>query len=87
MTREGGPGLTRSDLLVINKIDLAPYVGASLDQMEQDAQTVRGGRPFVFTNMKDSSGLSTILAWVHAQLANPTLRRTLTTGGLVGLYA
>src|SRR2546423_662876 len=51
--RKGGPGITRSDLLVINKIDLAPYVGASLEVMERDARKMRGQRPFIFTNMKD----------------------------------
>ena len=50
---KGGPGITRSDLLVINKIDLAPYVGASLEVMERDAKRMRGARPFVFTNLQD----------------------------------
>src|SRR5918996_5491547 len=58
--RKGGPGITRSDLLVINKIDLAPYVGASLEVMERDARKMRGDRPFVFTNMKSGEGLSAI---------------------------
>ena len=53
---KGGPGITRSDLLVINKIDLAPYVGASLDVMERDAKRMRGARPFVFSNLRDRAG-------------------------------
>ena len=62
--RKGGPGITRSDLLVINKIDLAPYVGASLDVMERDARRMRGERPFVFTNLKAAQGLSEIADFV-----------------------
>jgi len=62
--RKGGPGITRSDLLVINKIDLAPYVGASLDVMENDAKRMRGERPFVFTNLKERHGLDEIVAFV-----------------------
>ncbi len=62
--RKGGPGITRSDLLVINKIDLAPHVGASLEIMERDARKMRGERPFVFTNMKTGEGLSVIRAFV-----------------------
>lgn len=58
--RKGGPGITRSDLLVINKIDLAPYVGASLEVMDQDARKMRGERPFVFTNLKTKHGLKAI---------------------------
>lgn len=58
--RKGGPGITRSDLLVINKIDLAPYVGASLDVMERDAKRMRGERPFVFTNLKTGEGLESV---------------------------
>ncbi len=58
--RKGGPGITRSDLLVINKIDLAPYVGASLDVMDSDAKKMRGNRPFVFTNLKTGIGLKDI---------------------------
>jgi urease accessory protein len=54
---KGGPGITRSDLLVINKIDLAPHVGASLEVMERDAKRMRGERPFVFTNLRDGQGL------------------------------
>jgi urease accessory protein len=54
--RKGGPGITKSDLLVINKIDLAPYVGASLDIMDRDAKKMRGEKPFTFTNLKDGIG-------------------------------
>jgi len=59
--RKGGPGITRSDLLVINKIDLAPYVGASLEVMERDARRMRGDRPFVFTNLKTGQGLAQVV--------------------------
>ncbi len=62
--RKGGPGITKSDLLVINKIDLAPYVGASLEVMERDARKMRGTKPFVFTNLKDSQGAADIAAFV-----------------------
>jgi urease accessory protein len=58
--RKGGPGITRSDLLVINKIDLAPYVGASLQVMDHDARKMRGERPFVFTNLKTKEGLNAV---------------------------
>jgi urease accessory protein len=62
--RKGGPGITRSDLLVINKIDLAPYVGASLEVMDRDAKKMRGERPFVFTNLKTGVGLEAIEAFI-----------------------
>lgn len=62
--RKGGPGITKSDLLVINKIDLAPYVGASLEVMEHDARKMRGDRPFVFTNLKTGEGLTTIREFI-----------------------
>lgn len=62
--RKGGPGITRSDLLVINKIDLAPYVGASLTVMESDSKRMRGERPFVFSNLKEKLGLSTIIDFI-----------------------
>ena len=65
--RKGGPGITKSDLLVINKIDLAPYVGASLEVMERDAKKMRGDRPFVFTNLKDATGLDTIIDFVERE--------------------
>jgi urease accessory protein len=63
--RKGGPGVIRSDLLVINKIDLAPYVGASLEVMEEDSVRVRGGRPFLFTNLITNEGLDRVLAWIR----------------------
>ena len=63
--RKGGPGITRSDLLVINKIDLAPHVGADLGVMERDARTMRGQRPFVFTNMKTGEGVATVRAFIE----------------------
>ena len=66
--RKGGPGVTRSDLLVINKIDLAPYVGASLEVMARDAKTVRGDRPFVFTNLKSGDGVTQVIAWIEREL-------------------
>lgn len=62
--RKGGPGITRSDLLVINKIDLAPYVGASLEVMEQDTQRMRPIKPYVFTNLKESQGLDFIINFI-----------------------
>jgi urease accessory protein len=66
--RKGGPGVTRSDLLVINKIDLAPHVGASLDVMARDSKTMRGERPFVFTNLKRGDGLQDVVAWIRHDL-------------------
>jgi urease accessory protein len=66
--RKGGPGIMRSDLLVINKIDLAPLVGASLEVMDRDAKTMRGERPTVFSNLKDGTGLNKIVAWIEAHL-------------------
>ena len=69
--RKGGPGITRSDLLVINKIDLAPFVGASLEVMDRDAQRMRGARPFVFTNIRAGTGVAEIARFVVA------------TGGLI----
>ncbi len=65
--RKGGPGITRSDLLVINKIDLAPYVGASLEVMARDAKLMRKERPFVFTNMKTGEGVEEIIAFIEAR--------------------
>jgi urease accessory protein len=65
--RKGGPGITKSDLLVINKVDLAPHVGASLEVMDRDARKMRGDRPFVFTNMKQQQGLDTIVAFIEKQ--------------------
>jgi urease accessory protein len=66
--RKGGPGITRSDLLVINKIDLAPHVGADLGVMERDARRMRGGRPFVFTNLRTGEGVDAILSWLRREL-------------------
>ena len=63
--RKGGPGITKSDLLVINKIDLAPYVGASLEVMDSDARRMRGDRPFVFTNLKTGHGLPVIAEFIE----------------------
>ena len=63
--RKGGPGITRSDLLVINKIDLAPMVGASLEVMDRDAKKMRASRPFVFTNMRSGQGLDAVVAFVE----------------------
>jgi len=63
--RKGGPGITRSDLLIINKTDLAPYVGANLDIMERDARKQRGERPFVFTNLKTRQGLDTVVRFIE----------------------
>jgi urease accessory protein len=66
--RKGGPGVTRSDLLVINKTDLAPHVGADLGVMARDARTMRGERPFVFTNLKSGEGLSDVISWIKREL-------------------
>jgi urease accessory protein len=63
--RKGGPGITRSDLLVINKIDLAPHVGASLDVMESDTKRMRGGKPYVFTNLRAGVGAETVAKFVE----------------------
>jgi urease accessory protein len=65
--RKGGPGITKSDLLVINKIDLAPYVGASLEIMENDARKMRNGRPFVMCNLKECSGLAEIVRFIERE--------------------
>ena len=68
--RKGGPGITRSDLLVINKIDLAPLVGADLSVMEHDTQRMRGDRPWCFTNLKNGVGLDQVVGFVLQQLPN-----------------
>jgi len=73
--RKGGPGITKSDLLVINKIDLAPMVGASLEVMQRDAAKMRGERPFVFSNLKTGQGLPEIIAFVEREgMLDPTTR-------------
>lgn len=74
--RKGGPGIIRSDLLVINKIDLAPYVGASLAVMDRDARRMRGKRPFIFTNVKDGVGINEVIEWLEG-LMRADGRRTL----------
>ena len=66
--RKGGPGIVRSDLLVINKIDHAPYVGADLGVMERDAKRMRGERPFVFTNLREGDGADAIVSWIRRDL-------------------
>jgi urease accessory protein len=73
--RKGGPGITRSDLLVINKVDLAPCVGASLEVMEQDARRQRGTRPFIFTNLKNDTGLDEVIAWLEKKMKVPAEHR------------
>jgi urease accessory protein len=72
--RKGGPGITKSDLLVINKIDLAPMVGASLEVMDRDARKMRGDKPFVFTNLKRGEGLETVASFVirEGMLGSPS---------------
>src|SRR5881296_1789048 len=66
--RKGGPGITRSDLLVINKTDLAPYVGADLSVMDRDARMMRGNKPFVFTNLRDGEGAAEVAAWIEREM-------------------
>src|SRR5689334_10053722 len=78
--RKGGPGITRSDLLVINKIDLAPYVNADLSVMERDARLMRKGNPFVFTNLMSGEGLNSVIDWIKKyalieEVQEPTLYR------------
>ena len=63
--RKGGPGITKSPLLVINKIDLAPFVGADLSVMERDSRKMRGDRPFILTNMRAGEGLAAVIAWIE----------------------
>jgi urease accessory protein len=75
--RKGGPGITRSDLLVINKIDLAPYVGASLEVMDRDARKMRGALPFLFTNLKDETGLDKVISWLETAISTPTKSKTI----------
>src|SRR5688572_8921442 len=66
--RKGGPGITRSDLLVINKTDLAPHVGADLTIMDRDSKIMRGNKPFVFTNLKTREGLESVIRWIRQEL-------------------
>ena len=78
--RKGGPGITRSDLLVINKIDLAPYVNANLEMMEHDASLMRKGNAFVFTNLMSLQGLDSVVGWIKKyalleDIEEPNLRR------------
>ena len=65
MPRTGGPGVMRSDLLVINKTDLAPMVGASLEVMASDSERMRGGRPFLFTNLMSMEGVDEVIDWIR----------------------
>jgi len=73
--RKGGPGIMRSDLLVINKIDLAPYVGASIEVMDRDSRRMRGERPFLFTNLREDVGLDKIIVWLEGKLNQPAESR------------
>ncbi len=76
--RKGGPGIMRSDLLVINKIDLAPYVGASLEVMDRDTRRMRSERPFIFTSLRDGVGLDRVVLWLEEKLNHPAdVRREL----------
>lgn len=72
--RKGGPGITRSDLLVINKIDLAPYVGASLEVMERDSKKMRGDRPFVFTDLRSNYNVDAVVSWIKKNVLLLDLR-------------
>ena len=73
--RKGGPGITRSDLLIINKIDLAPYVGADLGVMDRDSRRMRGDRPFIFTNLMSGEGFDRVVDWVESRVHH-SVRRT-----------
>ena len=81
--RKGGPGNSRSDLLVINKIDLAPYVGASLEVMARDATTVRAGRPFLFCNLRGEDGTAELLAWIKPRIEDELGRQPLGADGRI----
>jgi urease accessory protein len=86
--RKGGPGVTRSDLLIINKIDLAPYVGASLEVMERDTRKMRGARPYHFTNLKDGTGLDGVIQWLEANLSDLRLKpRPVSLASVVSSHA
>ena len=82
--RKGGLGITRSDLLVVNKIDLAPYVEVDLEQMTADVRAARGGRPFVMTNLKDGTGVDEVAAWVHGACSGASPRDGLPEWGAGG---
>ena len=86
--RKGGPGIMRSDLLVINKIDLAPYVGASLEVMERDTRKMRGDRPYLFTNLRAGVGVPELKAWVEQKLRLPVeaRHRVVTAGDIRGKH-
>ncbi|HMD50381.1 MAG TPA: urease accessory protein UreG [Bryobacteraceae bacterium] len=73
--RKGGPGIQRSDLLVINKTDLAALVGASLEVMDRDARKMRGERPFVFTNLKSGAGVAEVIDWIRVAMSAPATKR------------
>ncbi len=73
--RKGGPGIMRSDLLLINKIDLAPYVGASLEVMDRDSRKLRGDKPYMFTNLKKEVGLDSVVEWLEGMLHLPSNSR------------
>ncbi|GAX89863.1 urease accessory protein UreG [Effusibacillus lacus] len=75
--RKGGPGITRSDLLVINKIDLAPHVGASLEVMEKDSRRMRGEKPFLFTNLFENVGVPEIVRWISKEYHGTSMRAAL----------
>jgi len=79
--RKGGPGIIRSDLLVINKIDLAPYVGASLEVMDRDSRKMRGERPLVFTNLREDVGLDAVIEWLQDKLNQPSAERRVLIDG------
>ena len=66
--RKGGPGITKSDLLVINKTDLAPYVGADLSVMDRDSKKMRGDRPYLFTNIRDFDGTDQVIQWIKTNV-------------------
>lgn len=78
--RKGGPGVTRSDLLVINKIDLAPLVGADLGVMERDARKLRGGKPQVFTNLKSGMGVDNVIRWIRHDVLFEAIEAPSVTG-------